>query len=424
MQNINSYKPFEQTFDVIIAGAGVAGVAAALETARAGLRTALVEKTTLVGGLATSGLINIYLPLCDGQGHQVIYGIAEELLHLSIKYGPGDIPPNWKAGPNARPDADAKSKKSRYRTPFSPASFVLALDEALERAGVDLWLDTLVCQAVVATDKVKIPRIVGIEVENKSGRGKLLADCVIDATGDADVAYRAGAPCVETDNWLSVWAIQSSLETARKAVSDPERASLLDVLHLGASPEGRGMPPNIPKLSGTDGKQVTRFILESHRLLRAYYSTQTDKTALDRHTLFPVTLPTMAQFRTTRRIVGYETMTEGHANSHIPTSVGLAPDWRKAGPVWEIPYGALVPRDIAGLLAAGRCISSASASAYADSPWEITRVIPAAALTGQVAGVAARLAIHRGTPPNTLKANVIQKELSTLGLPFHIEEIR
>jgi hypothetical protein len=424
---------FEKSFDVIIAGAGVAGVAAALETARAGLRTALVEKTTLVGGLATSGLINMYLPLCDGQGHQVIYGIAEELLHLSIKYGPGDIPPTWEKSTGEPPDDIAESMRRppqpRYRTPFSPASFVLALDEALEQAGVDLWLDTLVCQAIVVPDGTQTPnvrRIVGIEVENKSGRGRLIADCIIDATGDADVAHRAGAPCTETDNWLSVWAIQSSLESARKAAADPAHRSLLDVLHLGASPEGHGMPPGIPKLYGTDGQQVTRYILESHRLLREHYKarTQSEDAPLDRHTLFPVALPTMAQFRTTRRIIGHATITSGQANAHVPTSVGLAPDWRKAGPVWEIPYGALIPRDVTGLLAAGRCISSESHTGDRDSPWEITRVIPAAALTGQVAGLAARLAIQQDTTPDAIKAQAMQRELSRIRLPFHIEDVR
>ncbi|MDF1516077.1 MAG: FAD-dependent oxidoreductase, partial [Anaerolineae bacterium] len=85
---------FTKEYDVIVAGAGVAGAAAALECARNGLKTALIEKTVMVGGLATSGLVNIYLPLCDGLGHQVLYGIAEEFLHLSIQYGPGVIPPN------------------------------------------------------------------------------------------------------------------------------------------------------------------------------------------------------------------------------------------------------------------------------------------------------------------------------------------
>ena len=79
---------FEKRYDVIVAGAGVAGVAAALECARAGLKTALLEKTVLPGGLATTGLVNVYLPLCDGAGRQVIFGIAEELHRLSLKYGP------------------------------------------------------------------------------------------------------------------------------------------------------------------------------------------------------------------------------------------------------------------------------------------------------------------------------------------------
>ena len=107
---------FEKKYDVVVAGAGVAGVAAALACARRGLHTALVEKTILVGGLATSGLVNIYLPLCDGLGHQVLFGLAEELLHLSIKYGPGEIPPGWR-------ETTSKTEPQRYRVVFSPASF-------------------------------------------------------------------------------------------------------------------------------------------------------------------------------------------------------------------------------------------------------------------------------------------------------------
>ena len=79
----------EKNYDVLVVGGGCAGIAAALESARSGLQTALVEKTILWGGLATSGLVPIYMPLCDGKGRQVTFGIAEELLKLSIKHGPG-----------------------------------------------------------------------------------------------------------------------------------------------------------------------------------------------------------------------------------------------------------------------------------------------------------------------------------------------
>jgi len=395
---------FQRNYDVLVAGAGVAGVAAALQAARMGLRTALIEKTVLIGGLATTGLIYIYLPLCDGRGRQVTFGIAEELLQLSIKYGPGDVPAGWRT-------PGEHEERRRYRVAFSPAAFILALDEALEQAGVTLWLDTLVCRPVLEGE-----RIVGLEVENKSGRGRLSAGCIVDATGDADVAFRAGAACAEGDNWLSLWAIQVSLERAAKAVASPDAVSLLDVIRVGADNAGRGAPAGYPKLHGTDGEQVTRFVMDSRRLLREHYKAQqTESGASDRRTLFPTTLPGMAQFRTTRRIVGREQMTDGQHGLHRPSSIGLVADWRKAGYVWEIPYGALLPQQITGLVVAGRCISSEG------DAWEVTRVIPPAALTGQAAGLAAGLAIQHGTTPDQLDVSQVQSELRQLGIPYHLD---
>ena len=397
---------FEREYDVLVAGAGVAGIAAALEAARMGLHTALVEKSILEGGLATAGLINIYLPLCDGEGRQVTYGIAEELLHLSLKYGPGDVPVGWR-------DGDSGSRRQRYRTSFSPASFVLALDEALIEAGVTLWLDTQVCQASMDGD-----RVVGVEVENKSGRGVLRGRCVVDATGDADVAYWAGADCVEADNWLSLWALQVSRRDKREASTWPEETSLVTTVRLGADNEGSGAPPGGGKLVGTEAEQVTRFVLESRRLLREHIRARQAQGGDDnRHRLFPVTLPAMAQFRTTRRIVGRATLIDGQHGTHVPTSIGLIADWRKAGHVWEIPYGALIPRTIPGLITAGRCISSAG------DAWEVTRVIPGAALTGQVAGLAAGLAVRQGTTPDRLSIQVVQEQLRRRGIPLHIAEV-
>lgn len=388
---------FERTYDVVVAGAGVAGVAAALASARAGMRTALVEKTVLLGGLATTGMVNVYLPLCDGRGRQAVVGIAEELLHLSARYGPGRLAEAW-----TRPDAsvEARAGGRRYTLVFAPGAFVLALDEVLIEAGVDLWLDTLVCDAAVEAG-----RVTGLSVENKSGRGLLRAACLIDATGDADVAARAGAPCAETDNWLSLWASQASLAKARQAAADPETAPLLDMVRVGGGASGRGHPEGHPKYYGTDGASVSRFVLEGRRLLREHYATkQAEGWETDRHHLFPVALPSMAQFRTTRRIVGLATMGD-EPHVPVPTSIGLVPDWRKAGPLWEVPYGALVAQGVRGLLAAGRCISAEREA------WEVARVIPTAAMTGEVAGVAASLAIQRGTTPDQLLASDVQDAL-------------
>ena len=76
--------PILETHSVIVAGGGIAGIAAALAAAREGADVLLIEREFLLGGLATLGLVTIYLPLCDGRGHQVSFGIAEELFRLSI----------------------------------------------------------------------------------------------------------------------------------------------------------------------------------------------------------------------------------------------------------------------------------------------------------------------------------------------------
>ena len=89
---------FQKKYDIAVAGAGVAGIAAALAAARRGHKVVLLEKQMLIGGLATSGLIYIYLPLCDGQGTQVTFGISEEMLRAGVEFSPFDFPENSIAG--------------------------------------------------------------------------------------------------------------------------------------------------------------------------------------------------------------------------------------------------------------------------------------------------------------------------------------
>lgn len=88
--------PIVGAYDVAVVGGGVAGIAAALAAARCGAKTILIEKQFALGGLATLGLVTIYLPLCDGCGRQVSFGLAEELLRLSIRHGWEDrYPAPW-----------------------------------------------------------------------------------------------------------------------------------------------------------------------------------------------------------------------------------------------------------------------------------------------------------------------------------------
>jgi flavin-dependent dehydrogenase len=248
------FETFKREYDVIVCGAGVAGVAAALECARSGMKTALIEKTILPGGLATSGLINIYLPLCDGMGHQALFGITEELLKSSITYGPGKIPEGWRSGKNIE-------EPKRYRVVFSPASFVLAMDELMEISNLEIWYDTLVCAAIMKDGD----RISGVEVENKSGRGIIKASCIIDATGDADIAIFAGAEYETGKNWLSIWAMQ--------AARDGDGEPMLNIVRLGTTDlnNGEGSPDWYSPKEGIDGKIVSEFTIKNRKMLRLHY---------------------------------------------------------------------------------------------------------------------------------------------------------
>ena len=382
---------FLKEYDVVVAGGGIAGVSAALAASRFGARTALVEKTVFPGGLASSGNILKYLPLSDREGNQVTFGIAEELLHAALKYGPGNIPADWR-DPKTFP---------RYGASFSPASFVLAMDELLTDEKVNVWFDTLICSSIVENKCV-----VGIEVENKSGRGELRAKCFVDATGDADVAFRAGVPCMEQDNFLSIWAIGADLDAAKRAVEDKSGRHLLNLQIAGGSDTGAGLPEGAPKFKGTNGRDVSTFIMESRKLMRDHYQEWQSKKGKDgRKDVFPLTLPAIPNFRTTRRIEGVYTLSSGESGRHFDDCIGVVADWRDGRDIWELPYRALVPKNIDGILAAGRCISTK------EQAWEVMRVIPAAAMSGQAAGIAAAMSVRENTSPAQLDVSEIKNTI-------------
>jgi len=388
---------FQQQYDVVVAGGGVAGVAAALAAARRGLKTVLIEKTVWPGGLATTGMICIYLPLCDGCGTQVAFGLTEELLRVGLKYGPGDIPANWRQEQNATED-------KRYRTVFSPASFILALDELLEAAGVDIWLDTVITGA-----HTEHHRLTDVQAVNKSGTGIIAGRCFVDATGDADLAYFAGAPCPTAANAPAFWALEF-----RRGHDSPFYMADNVIMRL----DGANVDANSPDLDGINGRIVSRAVLAGRRKYRHVLEDNYASGKYDRKSLFPLMLPGMAQLRHTRRITGQFTLSDGMAGRSFDDAVGLIGDWRKSGPVWEIPYRSLLPVGVGGMIAAGRCIAAEK------DAWEVMRVIPTAALTGEVAGVAAALSVQRGITPDTLPFDVLSRELrEQCKFPLHFADV-
>jgi glycine/D-amino acid oxidase-like deaminating enzyme len=121
----NGNIPVVSESDVLVIGGGLAGVSAAVSAARLGKKVTLIEKSIVLGGLATLGHVCIYLAICDGLGTKVFGGMAEELLQLSIKYSYNNLPDErWTMGVK-----HIDNPKGRYRTTFNIPAYVLALDE-------------------------------------------------------------------------------------------------------------------------------------------------------------------------------------------------------------------------------------------------------------------------------------------------------
>lgn len=383
-------------YDVIIAGGGIAGVSAALAACRTGAKTLLLEKSVVLGGLATLGLVAIYLPLCDGMGKQVSAGVAEELLLLAGKYGFDTIAEEWKE--------KTGTDKLRYATNYSPTAFSIAMEELLLQEGVRINYDTVVCRSVM--DNRKITHIV---VENKSGRFAYGCQTVVDATGDGDVFYRAGIPCEKANNGLTYWTYTVEPDQLGK-YDGTDRIPLDEWLDMGGADEyGDSAPGEYPKYDGTDDKQITQFLVDGRKCLRK--EIYEDGKRKDRIIL---NLPGMAQMRTTRRMIGRRTLNNNDVNSYISDSVGCVADWRSKGSVWEIPYSTLYSDMCENLFVAGRCISAT------QDAWQCTRVIPGAAVSGQGAGVAAAMCARLNMPASKLPIEQLQEHLRQGGVLLHI----
>ena len=196
--------PVTGEFDVVVAGGGIAGVAAAVAAARNGATVCLLDKESALGGLATLGNVIIWLPICDGRGRQVIGGLGEELLRLSVQeLGKDDpaayfrrVPACWEPGGDP-----AERRHKRFQAEFNPASYFFALEKWVTAAGVTLSYDTRVCDVRRENDV-----LTHVLVENKSGRTAIAGKTFVDATGDADLCHFAGEATESLDsNVLCGW---------------------------------------------------------------------------------------------------------------------------------------------------------------------------------------------------------------------------
>lgn len=383
--------PVAASCDVLVCGGGIAGAAAALAAARMGKKTILLEREFLLGGLGTLGLVTIYLPLCDGRGHQVSFGIAEELLRLSIRRGADDrYPAPWLEG-GTQEERIAK----RFQVRYNPWLFATDLENHLKDNGVSILYGTSVNDV-----RVEDGAITHVLIDNCSGRQAICTGSVVDATGDAIVAHLAGAETAvyRKGNVLSAWyyyltqgQLKLKMFGAKDITGEREEAPLGGV-----------------RFSALDAAENSEMLIrarqEQMKDLEAFWKT-TDPD------MRPVTVPTIPDVRMTRRLAGLQTPDVADDHVFMPDSIGCIGSWRKAGPAFELPYGALYGNSIRNLFAAGRCISTT------DAMWDLTRVIPACAVTGQAAGTAAAMT----QDASSLPVSELQEALQDAGVRLHLE---
>ena len=405
--------PIADEVDVLVLGSGPAGVSAAVAAARQGVRVMIVEQGGAVGGIATSGLMSHWAGTADS-------GIYREILK--------------------------KSSEGELTITIDPERLKTVLLNMLHDAGVIIRLYTFACGALKDGNRVS-----GVVLESKSGREAVLSKVVIDATGDGDIAAKAGVPYrkgretdgkmqpatmmfkvggVDCDHAVFLSSVESTYETekgelqalARKHIPAPAGHVLLYRTTVPGV-----VTCNMTNCTGVDGTSAAdlthaEFVCRNQldaivKFLREYVSGY--------EKCFVISSSSLMGIRETRHFEGEYTITENdilesrvfddwavrnasfNFDVHNIDGSGLDKNGvQKHFPKisgYTIPYRCFVPKEIDGLLLSGRNISGTH---IAHSNF---RVMPICAAIGEAGGIAAAIAVKNNINVREVKAADIQK---------------
>jgi hypothetical protein len=398
--------PVAAECDVVVVGGGPAGLAAAIASARAGAQTLLVEQFGYLGGTATASLmacINGFRNQVEPDSVQTVRGIAEEIiLRLKDMGGLGKSPYPQKAYPT-------EPGQLQYSYAIDVERFKYVTLKMCVDAGVQIRFHTYFGDSLVEDGALR-----GVIVENKSGRQALLARVVVDASGDADVAARAGAPFWQTRRDEAPRLTDGLMYRIEFGASRPEGTFACD---FGTSAVVWG--PGVPAMDATDAEALSRAEIDARlRLYEDFAKKQAEHPELADARL--VETPPLLGIRQTRFVEGEYKLTADDALTgrrfDDVVAISSCPIIHYYGyrrylehEGYDIPYRCLVPKTIENLLVAGRCISSE------QQPYESHRAMAPIMAIGQAAGAAAALCARTGAAPRQLDVSPLQQALIAQG---------
>jgi len=425
--------PVRRKVDVLVCGGGPAGVGAALAAAREGASVLMLERFAVLGGMWTGGLVNpLFEADCKG------YMVEELVRRLQDRQV-------W--------------RKWLFAHSFDVDAMRCTLEDMFDQERIEILYYTLATDVIVEHDTVR-----GVVIESKAGREAVMARVVIDATGDGDIAARAGCG-YETGRPADGACQPSTLMFEISGAGHFDQKSGVELYDLLAEaarekgmaldlPYGRcGYAPWIVTLPGSvsavqsthiyhvnalDPADLTRGMLEGARQAEAFVNFLRIVPGFEHIRL--TRLASVLGVRESRRIIGRACVTLRDALEGSSFSDGIAlsgfgidvhsqtaEESRDTGEEapgcgdndlfgrtrpFEIPYGCLLPADVEGLLVAGRCISGDS---LAHASYRVTGTAMA---TGQAAGLAAAESIRQNTCPSALDGRGIRRMLQERGVPL------
>lgn len=419
-------KPVWET-DVLVVGSGSAGATAALAAAEAGASVAIVERYGFMGGISTQVLDTFYGFFTPGEEpRKVVGGIPDRVVEALESYGRVVYRPNtYGAGQGIT---------------YDPEYLKVIWERMLRQAGVKVLFHTFVLDSLVEGG-----RVTGVVAANKAGLVSLKAKVVIDASGDADVAAASGVPFESAEHGpvqsltTTFKMINVDVETARSVKKDQLHGLMAEAIESGdyQLPRREGsvhitplpgvMVTNMTRVAevdATDPLQISaaesegrKQAMEYARFLQDYVPGYGDAVVGGFSTQIGVreSRRIFGQYRLKREdVVQARKFPDGIAQCGAPIEdhhAGTDTRWEylPEGETYDIPYRCLLPKEIDGLLVAGRCLS-AEHDAHAS-----VRSMGQCMAMGQAAGVAAGMSAGSGVEPAALDIEKLRNKLAAVG---------